>query len=308
MSQRSDFLHYRFYPVSNCNMCGSGSDRHKIIGTRLNQSQGLSPKKKTGIAVTVLKCRDCGLIFCNPMPVPEDIQAHYGIPPEDYWKEKYFKVDKDHFSRELTVLQKLLPITKDMKALDIGAGLGKSMIALQQAGFDAYGMEPSEPFYKRTIEKMGISPDKLKLGMLEEMSYKEGEFDFITFGAVLEHLYNPSESIKRALSWLKPGGIIHIEVPSSRHLIGKLINLYYRIRGTNYVTNTSPMHTPFHLYEFDLKSFLRLGSRHHFQVAEKEYFVCDIMFFPAFLKPLLSGYMKMTNTGMQLIVWLRKAK
>ena len=25
--------------------------------------------------------------------------------------------------------------------------------------------------------------------------------------------------------------------------------------GTNYVTNLNPMHVPYHLYEFDLKSF-----------------------------------------------------
>jgi 2-polyprenyl-3-methyl-5-hydroxy-6-metoxy-1,4-benzoquinol methylase len=43
--------------------------------------------------------------------------------------------------------------------------------------------------------------------------FPEAHFDFITFGAVLEHLYDPSMSIHKAMSWLKPSGIMHIEVP-----------------------------------------------------------------------------------------------
>jgi len=54
------------------------------------------------------------------------------------------------------------------------------------------------------------------------------------------------------MSWLKTDGIMHIEVPSSDWLIARLLNFYYKIRGLDYVTNISPMHEPFHLYEFAL--------------------------------------------------------
>ena len=60
---------------------------------------------------------------------------------------------------------------------------------------------------------MGINSERLNLGMAEEVEYPNDFFDFITFGAVLEHLYNPAESIERALQWLKPGGVMQIEVP-----------------------------------------------------------------------------------------------
>lgn len=306
ITDRKDFLQYRFYPVTHCNMCGSDSSRHKIMGQRLNQTQGLTYWKKHGISVTVKKCRDCGLIFADPLPVPEDIQAHYGIPPESFWSEEYFTWDPAYFSTELTVLRQLMNIEQGMKSLDIGAGLGKGMLSLKEAGFDAYGMEPSVPFYERAISRMHIPQDKLKLGMLEEVEYPENYFDFITFGAVLEHLYDPAASITRAMKWLKPGGIIHIEVPSSRYFAGRLINLYYRMTGSRYVVNISPMHSPFHLYEFDLRSFEALGKQQHFNVIRHQHFVCSIRFFPGIVKPFLSGYMKMTNTGMQLVIWLQK--
>ncbi|HEY6502872.1 MAG TPA: class I SAM-dependent methyltransferase [Chitinophagaceae bacterium] len=306
MEPVKEFLNYKFYPVTACNMCGSGPADHKVIGQRLNQSTGMKPKRKHGIAVSVLKCKKCGLIFPDPMPVPNDIQDHYGIPPESYWKDEYFTWNEGYFEGEIEKLKQLMTITPGMKALDIGAGLGKCMLSLQNAGFDVYGMEPSVPFYERAINRMNISKEKLKLGMLEDIEYPEKEFDFITFGAVLEHLYNPADNIKRALKWLKPGGLIHIEVPSSRHLVARLINRYYRLTGTNYVTNISPMHSPFHLHEFDLRSFKRLGEKNDFEIIKADYFVCEIMFFPRIIKPLLAKYMQLTNTGMQLVVWLKR--
>jgi 2-polyprenyl-3-methyl-5-hydroxy-6-metoxy-1,4-benzoquinol methylase len=51
---------------------------------------------------------------------------------------------------------------------------------------------------------MKIPPEKLQLGMIENIEYPKDNFDFITFGAVLEHLYDPSAAIKKAMNWLKP--------------------------------------------------------------------------------------------------------
>jgi ubiquinone/menaquinone biosynthesis C-methylase UbiE len=193
-----------------------------------------------------------------------------------------------------------------MKALDIGAGIGHAMLSLEREGFDVYGFEPSEPFYKKAINVMNIKSEKIKLGMIENVEYDDNTFDFITIGAVFEHLYHPSVCLKKALSWLKPGGIIHIEVPSSNYLISKLINLYYRIRGTNYVTNISPMHSPFHLYEFELKSFSELGNKLDFKIEKIEYHVCKIAFIPKILHVFFRKYMELTNTGMQITVYIRK--
>jgi predicted SAM-dependent methyltransferase len=142
--------------------------------------------------------------------------------------------------------------------------------------------------------------------MIEEVDYPAGSFDFITFGAVFEHLYHPAASLEKALKWLKPEGVLHIEVPSSKHFIAKLYNLYYRLRGTNYVTSLSPMHSPFHLYEFDLRSFEELGKKLGFTIEKNLYSVCDIFFIPRLFHPILRWYMKRTNTGMQLTVYLKK--
>lgn len=299
-------LNYHFYEVTHCNMCGSPSSDHKVLGQRLNRSQGLRPKGKTGISVSVMQCRNCDLIYSNPQPVPHDIQDHYGLPPESYWNDDYFQVDPQYFSKEIAQAKKLLPFQPGMKALDVGAGIGKSMISLTNAGFDAYGFEPSAPFYDRALSVMKIDPQRLKKGMIEELDYPPNTFDFITFGAVLEHLYDADKSISKAMGWLKPGGIMHIEVPSSRYFVAKLINLYFRLRGTNYAVNISPMHPPFHMYEFGLKSFMENQKKNNYTIAHYQYYVCEFTGMPRLFHPFLNWYMERTNTGMQLTIWLKK--
>lgn len=299
-------IQYNFVTISNCNMCNAPVDDHKILGKRLNKSQGFFPEKKTGITTTICKCTNCGLIYSNPQPIPANIQDHYGVPPEQYWTPDYFNVEDSYFAGEIKIMKRLIGELNGLKSLDIGAGIGKQMIALQKQGMDTYGLEPSEPFYDRAISKMGINKERLKFGMVEELDYPENFFDFISFGVVLEHLYSPAEAIEKAMRWLKPGGIIHIEVPSSDWLINKLINLAYKVRFKDYVGNLSPMHTPFHLYEFGLKSFRQHAAQHKYEVLYHEYYVCNTLL-PQPFAALAAQYMELTKTGMQLCVWLKKS-
>ncbi|HTC01619.1 MAG TPA: class I SAM-dependent methyltransferase [Ferruginibacter sp.] len=190
---------YSFEEITNCEMCGDPTGDHKILGQRLNQSQGLNPKKKSGISVSVKKCNNCELVYSSPLPIPENIQDHYGIPPEDYWKPDYFISNPKYYLSEIEIIKKLLPYKRGMKALDIGAGIGHAMLALEREGFDVYGFEPSEPFYKRAINVMNIKPEKIKLGMIENVEYEDNTFDVITIGAVFEHLYHPSVCLKHCL-------------------------------------------------------------------------------------------------------------
>jgi uncharacterized Zn finger protein len=131
---------YTFNHVATCNMCGASTEGHKILGKRLDKSQGLRPQKKLGITVTVCKCSNCGLIYSNPQPIPNNIQDHYGVPVESYWKEEYFKIDENYFKGEIAILKSLIDTPKGFRVLDIGAGIGKCMIALQNAGFETHGV------------------------------------------------------------------------------------------------------------------------------------------------------------------------
>jgi ubiquinone/menaquinone biosynthesis C-methylase UbiE len=142
--------------------------------------------------------------------------------------------------------------------------------------------------------------------MVETVQYKDESFDFITYGSVFEHIYHPAQALEKGLKWLKPNGVIHIEVPSSKYLVTKLFNYYFKAIGTSYVSQISPMHPPFHLYEFGLESFERLGKKIGYRVEHHHIDVCEIFLIPKLFHAPLRKYMERTKTGMQLTVYLRR--
>jgi SAM-dependent methyltransferase len=274
------------------------------MGRRMNVPQGLRPKNKVGISTTVLKCENCGLVFANPLPIPESIEDHYGMPPDTYWHNGSMDILPDHFGNEFRRIREIVPNAKSF--LDIGSGTGKTLVAALDNGFDAHGLEASTPFYEKAVERLG---DKSRLQHIsfEEVEYPERSFDVISFGVVLEHLYDPSAALEKALRWLKPDGVIHIEVPDAAYLFSKIFNLYFWLCRTDMVVNLSPMHPPFHLYEFTEHSFKLNGERLGYSVAKLDrYAGIAPMNVIKPLMPVLGPVMSTTNTGVGLVLYLQK--
>ena len=283
-------------------MCGADVASAKNLGLRLDKTQGRSPKGKIGIAVTVCQCRSCGLIFNNPQPAPAAIVDHYGLPPEAYWNSVSYEPEPDYFASELSTAKRLIGKPTPIRAIDIGLGLGKAASVMRNNGFDVYGIEPSKPFFDKAIELLGNEEGHFQLTSIEEADFQEGAFDFVSFGAVLEHLYDPAAAIAKALFWLRPGGIIQAEIPNARHAVSKFINAYYRVLGTSFVTNTSPMHVPYHLYEFTLASFLKNGRSAGYSVAESWVKFYGLSNIPALLHSPFKWWMDRNQSGLQLTV------
>ncbi|GIV24144.1 MAG: hypothetical protein KatS3mg025_1803 [Bacteroidia bacterium] len=301
-------LAYRFLYLTRCPMCDNPFPKgNKILGHRLNTSQGFRPARKVGITTAIFQCKGCGLIGCTPLPIPSSVGAHYDIDPQTYWQDPaFFDIPAGFFAREIDIAKALLGgDVVGKRALDIGSGIGKNIYVLSQAGFDVYGIEPSKTFRDKAVELQYAQPDRLILASLEEAEFPEAFFDFITFSAVLEHLYSPDYALRKALRWLRPGGILHVEVPSAKWLVAKVLNLYYRLRGTDYVTHCSPMHPPFHLWEFSVESFKKHGEKVGYIVEKVEYLPGEVRPLRPLIR-LLRPMMKLTHADMQLVVWLRR--
>lgn len=180
------------------------------------------------------------------------------------------------------------------------------MIAFQKAGWDVWGIEPSASFVRFGVERLGISPSQLLQQSFEDTDLPDNMFDLVWFSSVLEHLVSPAAALRTACRIVKPGGIIHVGVPSSSAFMSRILNFYYRLSGTTYVTNISPMHPPFHLYEFTHKSFIANGERLGYDVARYQYWAWEQFNVPASIQPLLRRFLLATNLGDGLIVSLRK--
>lgn len=297
---------YHFIRQSACPMCGADLSDSRMHGLRLNRSQGLNPRRKPGIAVSILRCRNCGLLFPDPVPVPDRLEDHYGMPPETYWQGATLDPEPGTFRREIETVRQLLPGCQMIRALDIGMGVGKAARVMRDAGFDVSGLEPSRPFFERAIRYLGDDPVRFQHATFETARFPETSFNFVTFGAVLEHLHDPDAALVQALRWLQPGGIMHAEVPNATYLVARLLNLWFRFVGTTFVSNVSPMHPPFHITEFTERSFRLHGARRGYALVHSWLDVGRDPNLPAGLDPLLRTVMAHTGTGMQLTVFLRK--
>jgi SAM-dependent methyltransferase len=282
-------------------MCGDSDAR--TLGRRLNCHQGLRPRRLVGVATTVVECLTCRLIYANPRPVPVAFAQHYDRAPEQYWAPSYFAQAAGYFDASAASFRRLWGGSTTPRALDVGAGIGKAMASLELNGFDAFGLEPSPAFRDAAIAN-GVQPGRLQLATIEDAVYEPRSFDLISFGAVLEHLHDPAAALERAVSWVAPGGLIFVEVPSARWLLARLLNLAYRLRGLDYVTHLSPMHQPFHLYEFTPQCFERHARRAAYEVVEQRFLPCE-SFMPKPADRFARRIMAATGTGMQLELWLR---
>jgi SAM-dependent methyltransferase len=274
----------------------------RILGRRLNVHQGLRARRAIGVATTVVRCEECGLIFANPRPIADTLADHYGVAPEDYWRPGYFD-GSDDCRYYIDKFRRLWLGGRAPRVLDIGAGIGKTMAALESQGFDVFGLEPSHEFRERAIAN-GIAPDRLRLAAIEDVEYEPQTFDLVSLCAVLEHVNNPAAAIERALSWTRREGLLLVEVPSARWLLGRLLNVAYRAQGLDYVTNLSPMHPPYHLYEFTLDSFARHSGRAGYEIVTHRYLPCDT-YLPRGAATVAAKIMAATGTGMELELWLR---
>ncbi len=298
---------YSFHPVALCNMCGALPETFHVLGTRLNRSQGRDPRHVRGAAVTIVQCRQCDLIFPDPQPVPASVLDHYDMPGEEYWQDNRAEaVVPPLMQARFDALRSRFDVGGQPVALDVGVGSGFSALAMMNAGFDVHGFEPIPQFRELALRTLGLPEDRIRLSGIEDADYPAESFDFVNFGAVLEHLYDPGGSLATAVRWLRPGGRIMLEVPSAKWLIARLINGFFRLKGTNYVTHTSPMHSPFHLYEFGEKSFQRNGEKLGYSVETLNIEVGVDTSMPMSLQRLLRPVMARTGTGMMLEAVLLK--
>lgn len=298
---------YRFDSVAACNMCGALAQSSRVLGFRLDCSQGHNPRGVTGAGTTIVRCRICGLVYPNPQPVPARIEDHYDMSGAAYWGDA--RATPEVEPAALAYWQKLRAGISDKeapRALDVGVGSGFTAQAMMAAGFDVHGFEPIPQFRELALKVLALPDDRIAACGIDNAVYSPGTFDLVNFGAVLEHLYDPSSSLEKALGWLKPRGLIVLEVPSGDWMVAKLINLFFRLRGTGYVTNCSPMHSPFHLYEFTREAFRLNGARLGYGIAAADYDVGGETVLPGLLQRLLNPVMRWTSTGLTLTLVLRK--
>jgi len=197
------------------------------------------------------------------MPFPiQGLDEHYGMEADVYFEHHDTEAKR---TGALGLLEQAeILVGRKGKLLDIGSGRGELLIAAKQQGWEAIGIEPSSSFTER-LRRAGVV---IRQEPVERCGFEESSFDVVILAAVLEHLYNPDETIREISLILRPGGALFLDVPNEHGLYFQLGNLYLKLRKRDWVVNLAPTFSPFHVFGFGSKSLRRLLSKYGFEIAK----------------------------------------
>lgn len=240
-------LRYQFDP--RFTLCPACRSRH--ISAAFKSPQGVMCVKNFPIDA----CANCRLHFVNPQPSTSSLSQFYKRLDSTLVTD--LRQCNSLYYRRKLFADLLKPLKRHLKkgsVLDFGCGLGLFVKALQDLGYESYGIDHSEKSIAIGREKLGLST--LSCGRLEDYQ-KSSLFDCVTAVAVLEHLKDPRTFIKNARLHLKKNGLLFLRFPSADSLQFKMLGRFY-----NWIR------TPYHLFYFTLASIQKILEPQGFEIVE----------------------------------------
>jgi SAM-dependent methyltransferase len=184
-----------------CNLCG---------GTDISV---LSTLSRSGNPLRTVICKDCGLVWSDPLP----------YNPRSYYTDTYrveykgtFTPKPKHILRagKVAMHRRIMLgelLAQPQKILDVGTGGGEFAYLLKSLGHEVTGIEPNKGYAEFSIKEYGLN---IHNGFIQDIQIPEQAFDLITIWHVLEHTENPARVIEKLYALLKPEGVLVVEVPT----------------------------------------------------------------------------------------------
>jgi len=180
----------------NCRVCKSLLFKIKYIKGEV-----------TGDDVALYECKNCDSYFSKVELIKKTLINYESGSIDVFMNENYVSnrvQDIILYSQS----KNWLP-NKKINFLDIGCGVGWSLVVANRNGFNSCGLEPN-----KLASEFGNNVLKVKvINSLFRPEIFEEKFDFIIMDQVLEHVNDPSKMIVDAFRLLKPGGVFFLGVP-----------------------------------------------------------------------------------------------
>jgi ubiquinone/menaquinone biosynthesis C-methylase UbiE len=232
--------------VQACALCGS-RERRKVL-------EGRDQRFGAPGVFRVARCETCGLMFQEPMPAQEEIEAFCEAPRSSRAHSLLF----DGYAKIVNSSRaRLLSANKPHgKLLDIGCGTGDFLVQARKREWDITGVELSANACQAAEKRLGAS---IYHGELKELGLPSGWFDAVTLWHVFEHIPSPNELMQEIYRILKPGGAMIVEVPNIHNPVYGLFGRYYL-----------HLDLPRHVYFYDPDTLKAMVEKHGFIVVRED--------------------------------------
>lgn len=230
----------------NCNICNQ--DNSQFLFTKNNYR--------------FVKCKNCGLIYINPIERYSKIQ-------QIYLSDYYFEAEKipnaigyrNYLADEFIIrlyfkkqLQKIKKFKKEGALLDVGCALGFFLDEAGKAEYGVCGVEivPSAVDFARRNLKLNV----LKT-TFEKAHFAAGQFDIVTGFEMIEHFDDPMRFLKKVKFILKDNGFLFLTTPDQGSIWSKLL-------GRRWFSYNPPEH----IYYFNFKTLRKMLEEAGFKVIQ----------------------------------------
>lgn len=160
----------------------------------------------------VVECTGCGLRRADPQPTDAELSAIYD---EHYYEQFGFvegeqtadqglaRTKRATYASLLASARPHLGLTQGKRLLDVGCGLGFSLLAAKDAGFEAVGLDPLAP------TDPAARPGRTILrGSIESFPGQPDPFDVVSMVDVIEHVRDPVATFRAVDRLLVPRGLL----------------------------------------------------------------------------------------------------
>jgi SAM-dependent methyltransferase len=198
----------------------------------------------------LLRCGRCGTAVTGGSPPASEAYSSGAYSPAPPRAAGLVRAIQRLVDRQPVGLLRRAGLAPGARVLDAGAGRGRLVGALLEAGFVATGIDPSERggrVERRAIEK-----------------HTDAELDAVVMWHVLEHLDDPASGLERVRGWLRPGGLLLVATPN-------LASIQARIAGPGWLH----LDVPRHRTHFTVTGLRALLERSGFRPLRSEHMVWE---------------------------------
>jgi 2-polyprenyl-3-methyl-5-hydroxy-6-metoxy-1,4-benzoquinol methylase len=298
--------------LTACPSCGSRSLRAFAFTV---------PAERHGdMHVAQTRCRDCDLVFSNPVAEADDLARYYNSA---YYEEATNEYNPDTPNLEASVRARVAAEEEWLRRavlpyvagggtfLEIGPGYGGLLAGARELGFTVSGVEPSERVARFARDVMKL--DGVRHAMFNPLDWPEASFDVIYSYMVIEHVSDLHAFTAGLYRLLKPGGITIVGTENHHNVWVMVRRIRSWLKGRRLPEFQTANH---HTFYFSDHSLRVLFAQHGLQV-----FKCQV-FSPSLAEKLprytfRTWYSKLafyamhyadawTGRGGRVLVWCRK--
>ena len=184
-------------------------------------------------------CTECSFVWLNPTPSQESLNSFYPSNYHGFNTQSNFLIKNLYKLVNYFRIKKYLAFLKNPNSnlLDVGCADANYFDTLKKTSPHVHctGIENNQD----VVSKAQECGRNVKLGTIDDLD-QALKYDLIIMNNLIEHVRDPIQDLRKALSLLKTGGVIFMETPNTDSWDFKFFKRYW-----------GGLHTPRHTFLFN---------------------------------------------------------